>query len=154
MRHSITGLFLGKAALLLSLSACSQASVNDTPAKAELEKATSYEYVSIENFSHDLAQFVGLAENDSFEVAETKIKAVFKAYDTHADPADISMDSDIVEGGWKQVLVTQNGLVDGIVTGQQLLAIFDDEKKLMTYGMRIKCHSETGNSDWQTTLCE
>jgi len=64
------------------------------------------------------------------------------------------MESDVVEAGWKQVLVTQDGLMDGTVTGQQLLAVFDDEKNLISYGIRIKCHTETGSTDWQIAICE
>ena len=153
MQKIISGLFLTQAALLVSLTACSQATVKNSAAEAKTEETKAYNYVSMENFSYDMAQFVGLKENDSFEEAEVKIKAVFKAYDGHTEPTDIRMDSAVVEAGWRQVLVTQNGLMDGTVEGQQLLAVFDDENKLISYGMRIKCYNEAGNSDWQATGC-
>jgi len=139
-----------------SLAACSQADVKNAPAsvKAETKKVSGFEYVSMEGFSHELASFVGLKEGESFVTSEGKINAVFKAYDGHAEPEAINMDSQIVEASWKQVLVTQDGLMDGTVTGQQLLAVFDDEKNLVSYGMRIKCHTESGSTDWQTNLCE
>lgn len=119
---------------------------------AQAEQA--FEYISMDAFSHDLAKFVGLVEGESFAQAEVKINAVFKAYDGHAKPRDIRMDAVKVEAGWKQVLVTQDGLLDGTVTAQQLLAIFDDEQKLVSYGMRIKCNAQSGSTDWQTDLCE
>jgi len=130
---------------IVSLSGCSEANV---------KTASGFDYVSMEGFSHDMAKFVGLEEGESFAVSERKINAVFKAYEGHAEPQDINMDAAIVEAGWKQVLVTQDGLMDGTVTGQQLLAVFDDEKNLISYGMRIKCHTETGATDWQISICE
>jgi len=103
----------------IGLSACSKAGnnvaankVQSSNAKASQE-ASSFEYVSIEGFSYDLAKFVGLVEGETFAESEVKINAVFKAYDGHANPLDIRMESDIVEAGWKQVLVTQDGLMDG-----------------------------------------
>jgi len=135
---------------IYGLSGCSQADVESD----EAEKAPGFEYVAMEGFSHEMAKFVGLEEGEDFAVSEGKINAVFKAYEGHAKPQDIKMDAAIVEAGWKQVLVTQDGLMDGTVTGQQLLAVFDDEKKLISYGMRIKCHTETGSTDWQITICE
>jgi len=145
---------------IVSLSGCSEANVKTasteikTAAENTDKKASGFDYVSMEGFSHDMAKFVGLEEGESFAVSERKINAVFKAYEGHAEPQDINMDAAIVEAGWKQVLVTQDGLMDGTVTGQQLLAVFDDEKNLISYGMRIKCHTETGSTDWQISICE
>ena len=145
---------------MCGLSACSQAEVKTSPAEVKaaadtiVKKTPGFEYVSMEGFSYDMAQFVGLQEGEDFAVSEGKINAVFKAYDGHAEPLDISMDSTIVEADWKQVLVTQNGLMDETVTGQQLLAIFDEEKKLVSYGMRIKCHTANGSTGWQIDICE
>jgi len=147
---------------LFGLAACSQASNDTAPvqAKAEAAKAVEkvqknagYEYVAMEGFNYDMGKWVGLVEGESFEASEAKINAAFKAYDGHTKPKDISMDAQIVEADWKQVLVTQDGLMDGTVTGQQLLAVFDEEKKLVSYGMRIKCHTAQGDTDWQNTVC-
>ena len=150
---------------IFALTACSQAG-DDAAVKAEskveaaksvvetAQKDSGYEYVAMEGFSYDMGKWVGLVEGESFAEAEVKINAAFKAYDGHAKPTDISMDAQIVEADWKQVVVTQDGLMDGTVTGQQLLAVFDEEKKLVSYGMRIKCHTEQGDTDWQNTVCE
>lgn len=147
----------------LALTACSQASTDTAPVTAKTETAkkvvekiqknAGFEYVAMEGFSHDMGKWVGLKEGESFAAAEAKINAAFKAYDGHAEPKNISMDAQIVEADWKQVLVTQDGLMDGTVTGQQLLAVFDEEKKLVSYGMRIKCHTAQGDTDWQATIC-
>jgi len=140
---------------ILSLTSCSQADTKTVPTAVETVTADkTIKNVSMEGFSYDMAKFVGLKEGENFAVSEGKINAVFKAYDGHAEPSDIRMESDIVEAGWKQVVVTQDGLMDGTVTGQQLLAVFDEEKKLVSYGMRIKCHTETGSTDWQIAICE
>ncbi len=147
------------AALGLGVGACSQAErvSNAEDVKSETVKAAKekigYEYIAMEGFSYELGQFIGLTEGESFTESERKINAVFKAYDGQTDPVDIRMEDTIVEAGWKQVLVTQDGLMDGTVTGQQLLAVFDDEQKLVNYGMRIKCHTDSGSSKWQTEGC-
>ena len=150
------------------LAACSQASTDSAVSKSKTEvaktvekvtpkkaqKNAGFEYVAMEGFSHDLGKWVGLKEGESFAASEAKINAAFKAYDGHAEPKNISMDAQIVEADWKQVLVTQEGLMDGTVTGQQLLAVFDEEKKLVSYGMRIKCHTAQGDTGWQTAVCD
>ena len=139
----------------LALSACSQGSNaprSETVAKTP-QSQTTYNYVLMDEFNHNMGTFVGLIEGESFETSKPKIEAVFTAYDGHAAPADISMDKDVVEAGWTQVLTTQEGLLDDTVAGQQLLAIYDDEGKLVTYGMRIKCHVNGSVSDWQNTVC-
>ena len=149
---------------ILALAGCSQAS-HDTSsstasseAKTEITKVETkdagFEYVAMEGFNYDMGKWVGLVEGESFAESEVKINAAFKAYDGHAEPKDISMDAQIVEADWKQVVVTQDGLMDGTVTGQQLLAVFDEEKKLVSYGMRIKCHTEQGDTDWQASVCK
>ena len=147
---------------VLALAACTQAS-HETAEKVDsavktakvetVQKNAGFEYVAMEGFSYDMGKWVGLVEGESFAESEAKINAAFKAYDGHAEPKDISMDAQIVEADWKQVLVTQDGLMDGTVTGQQLLAVFDEEKKLVSYGMRIKCHTAQGDADWQNTVC-
>ena len=151
--------------ILLSLSAasilaaCSQSNVDSASSEATkvVEKVTTqnaaegFHYMPMEKFNQSMAQFVGLETGESFDSAEPKINAVFKAYDGQTAPANIGMEAEIVEGGWKQVLVTQDGVADGTLAGQQLLAIFDDEQKLVTYGMRIKCEGHT--SEWQNTPC-
>ncbi len=137
------------------LVACSNGSDIQTQTQSEAQtQAKQHQYMIMDKFDHDLAKFVGLNTGESLEQSEEKIHAVFKAYDGHATPLDISMDALTVDADWKQVLVTQDGLMDGTVTGQQLLAIFDESDTLISYGIRIKCHSETGTSDWQTALCE
>ncbi len=119
-----------------------------------VDKGTDYEYMQMSKFDVGLASFVGLVPGESFEQSEAKIKAVFKAYEGHAEPQNIGMEKSTVEADWKQILVTQDGLLDETVTGQQMLAIFDQEGRLVSYGMRIKCYSESGQSEWQTTVCE
>lgn len=145
--------------VISGLTACSKADVDvksavETVAEKAAQTSPGFDYIAMEGFSHDLAQFVGLTEGESFAQSEAKINYVFKAYDGHEEPIDIRMDSTVVDAGWKQVLVTQDGLMDGTVTGQQLLAIFDEDKKLISFGMRIKCHAENGSSDWQKHICE
>ncbi len=120
----------------------------------QTDETKAFHYMIMDDFSQEMGAFVGLKAGDSFAVAEGKINTVFKSYDGHSEPHDIAMDKSIVEANWKQVLVTQDGLMDGTVTGQQLLAIFDDEEKLVSYGMRIKCHTENGSANWQNTVCE
>jgi len=156
---SNTAIILGLA--IAGLTGCSKTEVKTANThKADVNTATAinetsgFEYISMEGFSHELGKFVGLKEGETFAESETKINAVFKAYDGHVTPQDIRMNSSIVEAGWKQVLVTQDGLMDGTVTGQQLLAVFDENKNLVSYGMRIKCHSENGAENWQKTICE
>jgi len=163
-RKSITVLGLA----IFGLVACSQASHDNTLSQAKTkvtetaekvatqkpQKSVGFEYVAMEGFSHDMGKWVGLKEGDSFAEAEVKINAAFKAYDGHAEPKNIGMDAQIVEADWKQVLVTQDGIMDGTVTGQQLLAVFDEEKKLVSYGMRIKCHTAQGDTNWQAAACE
>ena len=147
---SSSAVILGLA--IAGLTGCSKADVK-TAAHETVSNTSGFEYISMEGFSHELAQFVGLTEGETFAASEVKINAVFKAYEGHAAPQDIRMESEIVEAGWKQVLVTQDGLMDGTVTGQQLLAIFDQDKNLVSYGMRIRCHAEDGTSNWQKTGC-
>jgi len=138
-----------------SKSEVTQNNTTSTSTAVKTEKeASAIEYVAMDGFSYDLGKFVGLTEGETFAESEAKINAVFKTYEGHAQPQNIDMDASIVEAGWKQVLVTQDGLMDGTVTGQQLLAVFDDEKKLISYGMRIKCHNDQGTSDWQIEVCE
>jgi len=123
---------------MFALAACSQAGHESasTDVKAETAKVETknagFEYVAMEGFNYDLGKWVGLVEGESFAESEVRINAAFKAYDGHAEPKDISMDAQIVEANWKQVLITQDGLMDGTVTGQQLLAVFDEEKKLVS----------------------
>ena len=146
------------------MTACSHVShTRETPitetstSKTSHVKASANEqfhYMPMDKFDHDLAKFIGLEPGESFNQAEDKIHAVFKAYDGHKTPLDISMGISTVEANWKQVLVTQDGLMDGTVTAQQLLAVFDEEDTLVSYGLRIKCYSKTGTSSWQTVLCE
>lgn len=158
-------LIIGLSSLCL-LSACSQANVDtkvvekaaetvtETVTKtASTAKADGFQYMLMDKFNQDMASFVGLVPGESFAASEAKINAVFKAYDGHAEPINIAMDKSEVEAGWKQVLVTQDGLMDGTVTGQQLLAIFDSEGNFISAGMRIKCHSESNSSGWQNTTC-
>ncbi|MEP1231226.1 MAG: hypothetical protein ABJG88_11160 [Litorimonas sp.] len=160
MKHSILSL-----SILSVLAACSPSHTHEeaethsikeahSTKKAPVVKTDSAAYISISQFNPKMASFIGLEIGESFASADPKIQAVFKAYDGHAEPLNIDVKSDIVEAGWKQVLVTQDGLMDGTVTGQQLLAIFDEDQKLITYGIRIKCHSDSGDTDWQKTVCE
>jgi len=141
---------------LFVVTACSQhadveSALTDSVAKTSNGKA--YDYMIMSKFNENMARFVGLVPGDSMAQAESKINAVFKAYDGHAEPLHIGMDKSVVEADWKQVLVTQNGLMDGTVTGQQLLAIFNAEDELVTYGMRIKCFNDGAESDWQNSVC-
>ena len=138
---------------VLALGACSQSHI-DKGAESLTVNTGAFNYVSMDAFSPDMARFIGLEIGESFETAETKINGVFKAYDGHAAPLNIGMESEIVEAGWKQVLVTQNGVIDEAITAQQLLAIFDEDQKLITYGIRIKCYSDAGGTDWQKTICD
>ena len=143
--------------VLCGLTACAPSEVRSTASESATNvsaEATDYDYVMMKNFNHEMAVFVGLTPGESFAESEIKINKVFKAYEGHAEPQNISMDASIVEAGWKQVVVTQDGLMDGTVTGQQLLAVFDENQKLVDYGMRIKCHSGSGTANWQNTVCE
>ena len=139
---------LGAAALL---TACSRANVGSPT--SDSAKSGNFEYTPMDGFSQDMASFIGLTVNESFSTSEAKINAVFKAYDGQAAPRGIAMKSENVEGGWNQVLVTQDGVTDNVLAGQQLLAIFDDEQKLVTYGVRIKCRGESAAPAWQNTPC-
>jgi len=130
----------------------SKSNIKSTSAKA-VKEASAFQYISMDGFSYDLAKFVGLKEGESFAESEVKIRAVFMAYDGQTEPTTIAMDKEIVEADWKQILVTQDGVMDGTVDSQQLLAVFDDDGKLITYGMRIKCHRQSGEPSWQTTGC-
>ena len=112
-----------------------------------------YTYMLIEEFDTDMGEFIGLVEGESFNESVPKINAVFTAYDGHAEPQDITMLRDVVEGGWTQVLVTQDGVMDDTIAGHQLLAIYDENGELVTYGMRLKCHTDSGKSEWQKTAC-
>ena len=154
-------LLLGLSALSV-LTACSQGGVDSaaSDAKKVVETAVTktaetgeFHYMFMDGFSQEMGKFVGLNIGENFATAEPKINAVFKAYDGNAAPTDIDMQAEIVEAGWKQVLVTQNGVTDGVLAGQQLLAVFDEEKNLVTYGMRIKCQSGAAVTDWQNTPC-
>lgn len=146
---------------LLLLAACSQASAPESTAeivketvKVSATTGPEYDYMLLEKFDTDMGAFVGLVAGESFAESEPKIDAVFTAYEGHAAPFKISKKKDVVEAGWTQVLVTQDGLMDGTIAGQQLLAIYDENDGLVTYGMRIKCHTDDGVSDWQNTVCE
>jgi len=145
---------------LLIMAGCAQTNVDSVVSESlgksmsVVDKGTDYEYMPMAKFDAGLASFVGLVPGESFAQAEVKIANVFKAYDGHAEPLNIGMEKSTVEADWKQILVTQDGLLDETVTGQQLLAIFDTEGKLVSYGMRIKCYSSSGQSEWQTTVCE
>jgi len=86
----------------------------------QTDETKAFHYMIMDDFSQEMGAFVGLKAGDSFAVAEGKINTVFKSYDGHSEPHDIAMDKSIVEANWKQVLVTQDGLMDGTVTGQQL----------------------------------
>jgi len=151
-------------AFFSGLTACSNASKPDTSAttvktenataQTKTAQADQYQYIKMDKFNRNLATFIGFRLGENIAQSTLKINAVFKAYDGHADPLDISTQTSVVEAGWKQVLVTQDGLMDGTVTGQQLLAIFDDSDKLISYGMRIKCHSETADAMWQSEVCD
>ena len=158
-------LIVGLTSLCL-LAACSQANIDTKVAEkatetvtkavtktAEAAKTEGFHYMLMDKFNQDMASFVGLVPGESFAASEAKINAVFKAYDGHAEPVDIGMAKSTVEAGWKQVLVTQDGVMDGTLAGQQLLAIFDDEGNFVSAGMRIKCHTESGTTAWQNTGC-
>lgn len=151
MKKNITGIILIQAATLLGLTACTQAGISDLLPQARSEADLAKNYVAMEDFSYELAQFVGLTENESFEDAEAKISTVFRPYDGHTAPTEIHVDRQPVEAGWTQVVCTQDCLLDDTVTGQQLLAVFDEEDQLISYGMRIKCANAT---EWQTSACE
>lgn len=132
----------------------SQHTSSETATKTA-QKDTEFKYISMEGFNPAFGKFVGLEIGETFAQSEPKINAVFKAYQGHEEPVDIRMNSTIVEAGWKQVLVTQDGLMDRTVAGQQLLAIYDENEELVTYGMRIKCHTTGGGvSEWRSTICE
>ena len=147
---------------MLALTACSQGSApaSDTPTKTA--EATSqatdktvpeYDFMLMEKFDANMGEFIGLVEGESFDQSKPKIDAVFRSYEGHEAPVDIQIKKSIVEAGWTEVIVTQDGLMDGTVAGQQLLAIYDDDDQLVTYGVRIKCHTKSGTSDWQNTVC-
>ncbi|MDB2438345.1 hypothetical protein N9W89_06485 [Hellea sp.] len=157
---------------VLSLTACSQnttAPAADTATKKVAEKIpetaqetvqiatqgnSEFEYMFMDKFEPKFSEFVGLVPGESFDDSKPKIDAVFTAYDGHAEPLAIRMEQDVVEAGWTQVLVTQDGLMDGTVAGQQLLAIYDENGELVSHGMRIKCHKDDSVSEWQNTACE
>ena len=107
----------------------------------------------MEDFSQEMASFVGLVPGESFAESQARINNVFKAYEGHAEPVNISLVETAVEADWKQVLVTQEGLMDGTVEAQQLLAIFDSENTFVSAGMRVKCEVEDGAPNWQNTGC-
>ena len=133
---------------LFALGACSQAAAPTVDKVANTKQdnvktvssgASEYGFIDIKDFDRQMGDFVGLTEGESYTQSKPKIGAVFTAYDGHAEPRDIRTENNVVEAGWTQVLVTQDGLMDGTVTAQQLLVIYDQNDQLVTYGMRIKC---------------
>ena len=161
MKLFITGL-----TSLCLLTACSQADTSTVKSVATVKTAAepvqksvqssqnnSFDYILMEDFSQEMASFVGLVPGESFAESQAKINNVFKSYEGHAEPVDISLVETAVEADWKQVLVTQEGLMDGAVAAQQLLAIFDNENTFISAGMRIKCEVEGGAPNWQNTGC-
>ena len=107
----------------------------------------------MEDFSQEMASFVGLVPGESFAESQAKINNVFKSYEGHAEPVNISLVETAVEANWKQVLVTQEGLMDGPVAAQQFLALFDSENTFVSAGMRVKCEVENEAPNWQNTGC-
>ena len=153
-------LFIAGLTSLSLLTACSQADTSTVKSAAEsIQKSVqssqndSFDYILMEDFSQEMASFVGLVPGESFAESQAKINNVFKAYEGHAEPVNISLVETAVEADWKQVLVTQEGLMDGTVAAQQLLAIFDNENTFVSAGMRVKCGSEDGAPNWQNTGC-
>ena len=153
-------LFIAGLTSLCLLTACSQADTSTVKSAAEsIQKSVqssqndSFDYILMEDFSQEMASFVGLVPGESFAESQAKINNVFKAYEGHAEPVNISLVETAVEADWKQVLVTQEGLMDGTVAAQQLLAIFDSENTFVSAGMRVKCEVEDGAPNWQNTGC-
>lgn len=153
-------LFIAGLTSLCLLTACSQADKSTVKSTAEsVQKSVqssqndSFDYILMEDFSQEMASFVGLVPGESFAESQAKINNVFKAYEGHAEPVNISLVETAVEADWKQVLVTQEGLMDGTVAAQQLLAIFDSENTFVSAGMRVKCELEDGAPHWQNTGC-
>ena len=153
-------LFIAGLTSLCLLTACSQADTSTVRSAAEsVQKSVqssqndSFDYILMEDFSQEMASFVGLVPGESFAESQAKINNVFKAYEGHAEPVNISLVETAVEADWKQVLVTQEGLMDGTVAAQQLLAIFDSENTFVSAGMRVKCELEDGAPHWQNTGC-
>ena len=153
-------LFIAGLTSLYLLTACSQADTSTVRSAAEsVQKSVqssqndSFDYILMEDFSQEMASFVGLVPGESFAESHAKINNVFKAYEGHAEPVNISLVETAVEADWKQVLVTQEGLMDGTVAAQQLLAIFDSENTFVSAGMRVKCELEDGAPNWQNTGC-
>ena len=153
-------LFIAGLTSLCLLTACSQADTSTVKSTAEsVQKSVqssqndSFDYILMEDFSQEMASFVGLVPGESFAESQAKINNVFKAYEGHAEPVNISLVETAVEADWKQVLVTQEGLMDGTVAAQQLLAIFDSENTFVSAGMRVKCELEDGAPHWQNTGC-
>ena len=153
-------LFIAGLTSLCLLTACSQADTSTVRSAAEsVQKSVqssqndSFDYILMEDFSQEMASFVGLVPGESFAESHAKINNVFKAYEGHAEPVNISLVETAVEADWKQVLVTQEGLMDGTVAAQQLLAIFDSENTFVSAGMRVKCELEDGAPNWQNTGC-
>ena len=153
-------LFVAGLTSLCLLTACSQADTSTVKSAAEsVQKSVqssqndSFDYILMEDFSQEMASLVGLVPGESFAESQAKINNVFKAYEGHAEPVNISLVETAVEADWKQVLVTQEGLMDGTVAAQQLLAIFDSENTFVSAGMRVKCELEDGAPNWQNTGC-
>ena len=153
-------LFIAGLTSLCLLTACSQADTSTVKSAAEsVQKSVqssqndSFDYILMEDFSQEMASFVGLVPGESFAESQAKINNVFKSYEGHAEPVNISLVETAVEADWKQVLVTQEGLMDGTVAAQQLLAIFDSENTFVSAGMRVKCEVEDGAPNWQNTGC-
>jgi len=150
--------------LALALTACGSKDV-EAPVVPEVETVEGFEVVTppevpeimnvsdidFSSYSLDLAKFVGLEIGEAKEISSQKIKAYFAPEKGAQGNATYEFSEFGAIGGYV-MLSSSDGIADDSIKGQELYAVFKDEK-LVTYGMKIKCWRGENKDNWQTDLC-
>ncbi len=145
------------------LAACSEAVTLEVANPADLPRETaSLQNSSIEEINHieqidftaysiELAQNVGLEIGEAKAASNEKIQTYFKPAKGAEGSAEYLFSELRGEGG-NVILATSNGLADDSIKGEELYAVFKDDK-LITYGLRQKCWRGDNPDIWQTQFC-
>ena len=144
--------------LLIACSAATNAAQEEASQKAApaiptstIEDITKIEQIDFTAYSTEMAKPVGLINGEAKAVSNDKIRAYFKPAKGSEGKAEYVFTELRGEGG-NVILAASNGLADDSIKGEELYAVFKDDK-LIIYGLRQKCWRGPNADVWQQTLC-
>ena len=113
--------------------------------------------LSLDEFSQDLAGFVGIKAGDEMEMVKDQIRLYMAGEGDGSNAQAASFQTHYRTDGRTLFVATQNDLRDDSVSAQQVMVVFIPKtmsKSIVEgYGLRVKCQRGDNTDQWQVTSC-